>query len=89
MASSTTSTVGEAQRARALAARNAAQATTASPAVSEVGHEEFCIPSLGLDEPRVEAFITARVDPRTGQSTSKVRIVRCVECGAQRITPID
>ncbi len=63
------------------------------PSAADLNHEEFCLPQVGLDGQvgavRVETFVTERVNPMTGQPAGKVRVLRCIECGAQRNTTIE
>lgn len=60
-------------------------ATTPAPAMPKISHEHFCMPRPDATEPRIEGFWAARVD-RNGVESGRIRVTRCLECGAARYT---
>ena len=48
-------------------------------------HEHWCLPTAGEDAPRIEVYYGERRD-ELDRVTSRPRITRCQECGAQTVT---
>ena len=61
--------------------------TTATQAVvTEVRHEEFCLPRPGQAEPRIEVYPHYEDHPKSGRAYQTHTVTRCIECGAARYT---
>ena len=50
--------------------------------VTQVRHEEFCLPAKGESERRIEVYPYHADDPRTGRSYQTHTVTRCIDCGA-------
>lgn len=53
-----------------------------STTAPEIEHEPFCLPRPGEGGPRIDSFLADRTD-EAGHVTSRPRVTRCCECGAQ------
>ena len=60
-------------------------AATPAPAQPKISHEHFCQPRPDAREPRIEGFWADAVD-RDGRPSGRIRVTRCLECGAARYT---
>lgn len=58
--------------------------TPAAPELPKVAHEYFCQPRPKNKEPRIESYLAAQVDANGVETGRKIRVTRCLECGAAR-----
>ena len=55
-----------------------ATAVTPLPALR---HEEFCQPTGGREQIRIEQYFAYTDNPETGRSHATHKVTRCMECG--------
>ena len=62
-------------------------APTKAPQV-KIRHEEFCQPTGGRSEVRIESYSFYGDSAKGGRPVATHRITRCIECGEQTVKPI-
>jgi hypothetical protein len=62
--------------------------TAPAKTTPKIRHEEFCQPTGGRTEVRIESYLFYEDSPKGGRSVATHRITRCMECGEQTIQKI-